>query len=73
MTKTYIFANSVDLDETAHNKPSHQDLHCLPFDSGFFNDTPTHTTTPTNPRVQQLICPKSKTEEPTSETQGWQD
>ena len=23
-------ANSVDPDETAHNEPSHQDLHCLP-------------------------------------------
>ena len=22
-------ANSVDLDEVAHNEPSHQDLHCL--------------------------------------------
>ena len=26
-----FFANSVDPDETAHNEPSHQDLHCLPF------------------------------------------
>ena len=24
------FANSVDLDEVAHNEPSHLDLHCLP-------------------------------------------
>ena len=24
-------SNSVDPDETACNKPSHQDLHCLPF------------------------------------------
>ena len=24
------FANSVDLDEVAHNEPPHQDLHCLP-------------------------------------------
>ena len=23
------FANDVDPDETAHNEPSHQDLHCL--------------------------------------------
>ena len=23
------FANSVDLDEVAHNEPPHQDLHCL--------------------------------------------
>ena len=22
-------ANSIDPDETAHNEPSHQDLHCL--------------------------------------------
>ena len=29
-TKTDNFANSVDPDETAHNEPSHQDLHCLP-------------------------------------------
>ena len=25
-----IFANSVDPNETVHNEPSHQDLHCLP-------------------------------------------
>ena len=25
----------VDPDETAHNEPSHQDLHCLPFCSSF--------------------------------------
>ena len=24
------FANSVDLDEVAHHKPPHPDLHCLP-------------------------------------------
>ena len=24
------FANSVGLDEVAHNEPPHQDLHCLP-------------------------------------------
>ena len=24
------FANSVDLDEVAHNGPPHLDLHCLP-------------------------------------------
>ena len=24
------FANSVDLDEVAHNEPPHLDLHCLP-------------------------------------------
>ena len=28
---TDTFANSVDPDETAHNEPSHQDLHCLLF------------------------------------------
>ena len=28
-TKIAEFANSVDLDEVAHNEPSHQDLHCL--------------------------------------------
>ena len=26
-----IFANNKDSDEMAQNKPSHQDLHCLPF------------------------------------------
>ena len=30
-TKTYIFANRLDRDDTALNEPSHQDLHCLPF------------------------------------------
>ena len=30
-TKAYAVAKSVDPDETAHNEPSHQDLHCLPF------------------------------------------
>ena len=30
-TKTDAFANSVEPDETAHNEPSHQDLHCLQF------------------------------------------
>ena len=24
------FANSVDIDEVAHNEPPHLDLHCLP-------------------------------------------
>ena len=24
------FANSIDLDEVAHNEPPHLDLHCLP-------------------------------------------
>ena len=27
--------NNVDPDETAHNEPSHQDLHCLPVCSGY--------------------------------------
>ena len=27
-TKIAEFANSVDLDEVAHNEPAHQDLHC---------------------------------------------
>ena len=34
------FVNSVDQDERAHNEPSPQDLHCLPFCFGFFADTP---------------------------------
>ena len=29
-TKTAEFANSIDLDEVAHNEPPHLDLHCLP-------------------------------------------
>ena len=29
-TEIAEFANSVDLDEVAHNEPPHQDLHCLP-------------------------------------------
>ena len=29
-TKTAEFANSVDLDEVAHDEPPHLDLHCLP-------------------------------------------
>ena len=28
---TDTYANSIDPDEMAHNEPSHQDLHCLPF------------------------------------------
>ena len=31
------FANTVDLDETAHNEPSHLDLQCLPSSCLFFN------------------------------------
>ena len=34
-TKTFFFANSADLDETAHNEPSQLELHCLPFCSDF--------------------------------------
>ena len=30
-TNTDTFTNSVDPDEMAHNKLSHQDLHCLSF------------------------------------------
>ena len=30
LTKIGEFANSVDLDEVAHNEPSHLALHCLP-------------------------------------------
>ena len=29
VTKIAEFANSVDLDEVAHNEPPHLDLHCL--------------------------------------------
>ena len=31
LTKTDTCPNSVDPDEMAHNKPSRQNLHCLPF------------------------------------------
>ena len=31
VAKTATFANNVDPDEMAHDEPSHQDLHCLPF------------------------------------------
>ena len=31
----FFLANSVDPDETAHNEPSHQDLHCLPIGFDF--------------------------------------
>ena len=30
-TKRDAFAHCVYPDETAHNEPSHLDLHCLPF------------------------------------------
>ena len=29
-TKIAEFANSIDLDEVAHNEPPHLDLRCLP-------------------------------------------
>ena len=29
-TKIAEFANSIDLDEVAHNEPPHLDLHCMP-------------------------------------------
>ena len=29
-SKITEFANSVDLDEVAHNEPPHLNLHCLP-------------------------------------------
>ena len=35
-TKTDIIENSVDTNETARNKPSHLDLHYLPFYFYFF-------------------------------------
>ena len=30
-TKIAEFANSVDLDEVAHNEPTHLNLNCFPF------------------------------------------
>ena len=35
LTNTDTFANSVNPGETTQNKPSHQDLYCLPFCSWF--------------------------------------
>ena len=35
-TNRDTFANNVDPDGTAHNQPSHLDLHCLPFCFFFF-------------------------------------
>ena len=31
MMKEVELLDSLDLDEEAHNEPSHLDLHCLPF------------------------------------------
>ena len=36
-TQIAEFANSVDLDEVAHNEPPHLDLHCLPSTLGNLN------------------------------------
>ena len=38
-TQTGTFANSVDPDEMADNKPSHLELHCLSFCSYVLTDT----------------------------------
>ena len=46
-----IFANSVAPDETDHNEPSHQDLHCLPFYSWFTSDPRQHEMCPEVGRV----------------------
>ena len=59
-TKTDTCANSVDLDETARNEPSHLDLLCLPFLFEFR----------LKPYFHQWICPNSRLEESTTETQG---
>ena len=56
-----VFANNVDPDETAHNEPSHQDLHCLPFCFDFDWD----------PYLEQWFGSDSKMGESTSETRGW--
>ena len=34
------FGNSVDPDETGHNEPWHQDVHCLPIFINFVRHTP---------------------------------
>ena len=45
-TKIITLANSVDPDETAHNNPSHQDLHCLPLLLLFFANIPVYNSVP---------------------------
>ena len=40
LTKTDTCANSADLDETAHNEPSHLGLRCLPFIFCFWWQSP---------------------------------
>ena len=37
VTKIAEFANSVDLDEVAHDEPPHLDLHCLPSSLSILN------------------------------------
>ena len=38
LIKTNTYVNNVDPDETAHNEPSHLDLHCLLFSFRFITD-----------------------------------
>ena len=63
-TKTDTCTNSVDLDETAQNEPSHQDLHCLPFCFFYFRLY-------LNPCLHQWTCPTSRMGQSTSESKGW--
>ena len=60
-TSTDIFANSVDPDEMACYKPSHQDLHCLLFNFSFFD---------LHPYLHQLGWLNLKMEYSISETRG---
>ena len=62
-TKTYAFANSVEPDETAHNEPSHQDPHYLPFGYGFFNDIPICNNEHVNNQPSKSLLKKK--------TKGW--
>ena len=54
----YLYANSVDPVEKAHNEPSHQDLYSLKYIEIHFR----------NSYIQQWICPNSEMDETTSGT-----
>ena len=57
-TKTDICANSIDPDETAHNEPSHQDLHFLSFCFSFLTET--HICTSAHVQIQGWKSPLQK-------------
>ena len=61
--KTSTCANNVDPDESARNKPSHQNLHCLPFHFFFLYFS-------LKPLITSVDKSKLRMEESTSETEG---